>query len=145
MASLFSPAGIKCVPPRTVVLTSSLSDRFVAYPEEIVTFTCITMGSSILAWESRDYIGDGIQLEFISIDSPGLTQQSGTTTFATLDSVTNDNGEIVLVSTLQITASSQFPTSSVACRHVDSGTLNSTTFNVASEQYIYNRIIIILL
>ena len=95
-------------------------------------FTCVTRGSSILAWSSDEFIGDDVQLEFTSLDAPGSTIHSGAT-FATLISITIEN-EVVLKSTLQITASSQFPTSSVACRHIDSGRINSTTFSVAGEQ-----------
>ena len=99
----------------------------------MITFTCETMGSQILAWSNDDYIGEGIQLEFTFIDRQESTLSLGNT-IATLVSVKNESGQTVLTSTLQITVSSQFLTSSVTCHDIGSGAMNSTTFHVAGEK-----------
>ena len=114
-----------------VALSSSLDLRSTAYPQQTVVFTCVTNGSSILVWSSDDYIGNQRDITFTIVDSPGLILHSGTTV-ATLVSVTGDR-EVVLESTLEIIASSQFPMSSVACRDVDNGRINQTSFQVSGE------------
>ena len=126
------PTGINSVSSPNIVLTSTLNGRSIAYPQEVVVFTCVTRGASVLAWSSDEFIGEDIQLQFTSLDRQGSIIH-GETAFASLVSVTIEN-EIVLKSTLQITASSQFPTSSVACRHIDGARINSITFSIAGEQ-----------
>lgn len=102
-----------------------------AYPQQVINFTCVTRGSSVLAWSSDDYIGVGVRLEFLSILSLGTTMQSFVNpgTVAILINVSMENGETVLESTLRITASSQFSSSSVSCHNI-SGGINSTTFQI---------------
>ena len=113
-------------------LSSSLNGRPTAYHQQTIRFMCETRGSDILGWSSEEYIGQGALLEFTFIDRPGSTQSHGNA-IATLVSITNESGQTVLMSTLQITVSSQFSTSSVICHNIGSGAVNSTTFNVASE------------
>ena len=120
-----------------VTLSSSLNGSSSAYPQQVITFTCVTRGSSILAWSSDEYIGPGgALLTFVAFDPLGTTTASfiNPDTAAVLVSSSNENGEIVLESTLQITVSSLFPTSSVACHNVDGGAVSSFTFHIPGEQ-----------
>ena len=115
-----------------VTLSSSLNGTSTAYPQQVITFTCITRRSSVLSWSSDDYIGlDGALLTFLAFEPIGTTKSSiNSDTVAMLVSNGNENGETVLESTLQITVSSQFPMSSVACHNTASGTVNSITFHI---------------
>ena len=98
-------------------------------PGEVLTFTCVTRGSPIIAWRSDDYIGT-TQLEFAAVDSIGATDGNQNTAIATLTGKNFIDGVIVLTSKLRITTSSTFPTSSVSCVHIGSGAVNTTSFQV---------------
>ena len=52
------------------------------------------------------------------------------TTFATRVDTYDDNGVTVIVSQLQITASEQFPTSSVTCQINDDGLSDTINFHI---------------
>ena len=94
-----------------------------AYDRQEIIFTCnVRSTSTILSWSSPEYIDDRLQLA--SVDSPGHTESnpSNPTTFATLISATTDDeGVVVIVSQLQIMASSQYPfsESAVTCHAGD--------------------------
>lgn len=125
---------VELASPVVVSLTSTLNGRSMAYSGQEITFTCTTRDSQIISWSSNDYIGRDLQLEFISVDPAQLTLQSiiNPDTIATLSSVGVENGSVVLVSTLQIVASSQFSSSSISCHHIGSGEINTTTIQVAA-------------
>lgn len=127
-----------------VSLTSSLNGRSRVYPDQEVTFTCVTKGSHILSWSSENYIGRDLQLEFTSIHEPGSPEHSqvNSHTTATLTSVTTaEDGSIMLESTLRLIASSHFPSSSLTCHHVGNGLTNSTTLHVMGELlHVYYRL-----
>lgn len=88
-------------------------------PGEVLTFTCATNGSSILAWISDEYIGT--QLGFATFNNIGDTRTSpmNPNTVATLINKTNENGVDMLVSTLRIKVLSDLLDSSVTCMHID--------------------------
>ena len=117
---------------QAITLTSTISDGDVVCPGDVVTFTCVTRDSAIIGWNSVEYIGSGLQLEF---DEGGDRNeiQRGTidsNTVATFISDTLENGMRVLVSRLQITVSSASASPSVTCVHVSNNQPNTSTFRV---------------
>lgn len=127
---------------QTVNVTSTLRDGEVACAHSNVTFTCVTRGSSSMAWSSEDYIGPGnTQLGFSTFSRVGATSVSSTfpTTVATFTQKFMDGQVQVLVSTLDIVVSSASSSlKSVTCRHNDDGLTNTTSF------YVIGIIIIIV-
>ena len=107
-------------------LTSSVEQ---VCPGNAVTFTCTTVGSSTLVWQSQDYIGSGSQFEFRSIDSIG-TSQSNPNAAANLTDIST-SGMLTLTSTLRIIARSTPPNVSVSCRNVGLGETNTSTIPLA--------------
>ena len=104
-------------------------------PGEVVTFTCVTHGSPIIAWRSVDYIGT-TQLEFAAANNIGAVDlNQDNTAIATLTGKNVVDGVRVLTSKLQITTSSKFPTSSVTCVHIG---INSEEENTTSFQVVGN-------
>ena len=98
-----------------------------AYDGETVRFNCIAMGNS-MAWSSDEYIGsDGNRLEFVSIEPKGTEYRAGQTV-ATLISISNMNGSIMLKSQLQISVQSAFQISSIRCHNIGSDTVNTISF-----------------
>lgn len=136
---IFCHAVVVLASPVAISLTNTLNERSTAYNGQEITFTCTTRDSQILSWSSDDYIGRGIQLEFIAVDRTSSSIQStvNSNTTATLVSVNDDNGIVILESTLRIIASSRFPSSSINCHHIGSGQTNSSTIQVTGEQKYY--------
>ena len=123
--------GIQLAISSDVVLSSSLDGTSTAYPQQVINFTCVTRGSPVLAWSSDDYIGDGVFLEFSSVVPVGTTLRAvNSDTVAVLVDVSMESGVTVLESTLQITVSSQFSSSSVACLSPLGGISSTTSFRV---------------
>ena len=111
-----------------IKLTSTITNEdhnIILWPGEEVVFTCQTRGL-ILEWTSDDYIGESdIALEFfVYIDNLGDMKTTQSSSMAILTSVDH-----VMTSELRIRASSQFPTSTVACTNVN-GTSKNITFSV---------------
>jgi hypothetical protein len=107
-------------------------------PGQVVTITCETRGSQIIAWSSDEYIGrSGAQLQLSSTDPVGVTRRTSSTVAALINN-TNDNGVTVLVSQLRIIGSLS---SSVACINADNGmiiaimvhVLGMLTFHIISS------------
>ena len=98
------------------ITSSTLIDGVFACPGSEVIFTCKTRGSGAIAWRSEDYIGGGNAQLILSSDVTTTSSASNTTAMLTREY--NDDGELVLESTLRIIASSTFPTSSVTCVNV---------------------------
>lgn len=91
-------------------------------PGEVITFTCTTIGSPIIAWISDEYIAPGgVQLAFATVDTIGDTETSSRylSTVATLTG--NLLASQTLTSTLQLTVSAEYQVSSVTCVNVGSG------------------------
>ena len=114
---------------QNVTLNSTCEQSLV--PEQRVVFTCITRGTDILIWQS-EYIGAN-GLDIIQIYRTGgrdnVTSTSIETTYATRVSSLEENGVPVIVSRLFITASEQFPTSSVTCQINHDGPRQTISFN----------------
>ena len=146
-SSVFCHVVVELASPMVVSLTSTLNGRSMAYNGQEITFTCITRGSLIISWSSDDYIGRGLQLEFISVDQTQSSIQStvNSNTIATLVNVHVENGIVILESTLRIIVSSQFSSSSINCHHIGSGRMNSSTIQVSGEQKYYHLVIILCL
>ena len=114
-------------------LTSTLREGNHTCPGEEVNFTCTVRGPSslsvlVVGWSSDEYIGQGDSLQLSTADMIGVTETSGSTTAtATVTNNTNVNGELVLESTLRISA---VEASTVTCRDANQG-LASIEFTVS--------------
>ena len=94
-------------------------------PGDVVNITCVTRGSSVIAWSSDEYIEEGgTQLAFATFNHVGDTQRSPITdsTLATLTSKVYEGTVPVLESRLHIIVSSTRSVSTVTCIHVSGGT-----------------------
>ena len=90
-----------------------------AYHGQRVTFTCTIVANSdvILTWRSAQYIDGNLQFKPADPEGQNITDSQNPTTVATLINTTrSSNGEITVVSELQLTASVLYPTSRVRCR-----------------------------
>ena len=94
-------------------LTSTLREGNRTCPGDEVIFNCTVRAPStlpvlVLAWSSTEYIGQGGSLQFSTADMLGAVETSvmdgNVTATATLTNYTNVSGELVLESTLCITA-----------------------------------------
>lgn len=132
MTSSLHAATSSFVFPQTI--TSTLIDEpKILCPGEDITFTCVTRGSPIIAWQSDEYIGEGgTQLEFATFNNQGDTDSSSVNpdTVATLTRNSNEDGVQVLESKLRVITSAEFPDASVTCVHVGTGIKNTTRFHV---------------
>ena len=119
---------------RNVTLTSTLNDDLTAYPQQIVIFTCVTIGSGILEWSSNKYIGQGEMWQFTSIRCHGENRTGNDpNTVAICDSATPvDGGQTMIVSQLSIVASVSYPTSTVSCSNNGGGGKMSITFQTTA-------------
>ena len=128
-------------------LTSTLENGQFACRESRVNFTCVTRGSSGIAWTSDAYIGpNGAQLVFeAELDDTGdiRTSVSRMDTVATLTGEQEDQGETVLESTLCINPIPDTQNTSVTCIHTDSGQRDTTTFQVIGKSGIQCSIVYI--
>ena len=117
----------------TTMLSSTLRDGHRTCPGDKVIFNCVTNGSASHAWRSDEYIGQGgIQLEFASYDSQGFIRSnpaSNIGTFATLIAIENRTQGIIR-SQLEITVTSDYPNATISCLHVDTGSSNTTAFQL---------------
>ena len=112
-------------------LNSTLIGGNLSYAQQRVVFTCVTRNSTLLEWESTDYIGEGGNVIQISSygDNNVTRSLSNPDTYATRVSVSVEDGVTVIVSQLFITVSEQFPTSSVTCRIDEQGPRKTISFN----------------
>ena len=106
-------------------------------------FTCVTRGSTLLEWRSNEHIGiNGDDIQIYSVGSrDNVTSVTIPTTYATRVSVSVEDGVTVIVSQLFITASEQFPTSSVTCRINGQGPIESISFNTTGMKASGKRIL----
>ena len=89
---------------------------------EIKEFNCTTIGSSIMAWYSEEYIGvNDLQILSHNRAATVVSSVNNPSTIATRLSSTVENGLPVIVSQLRIVVSSQYQTASVTCRNIATG------------------------
>lgn len=121
-------------------LSSTLLPGKVLCPGEEVIFTCVTRGSSIIAWMSDEYIGGGKQLEFSTENEIG---EHKVTRFGAIATLVNksDDGEMITVleSQLQVNISANFTDPSVTCVHVATYSRNTSRFRVLGMNTILLR------
>ena len=113
-------------------LNSTLIGGNLSYPQQKVVFTCVTWNTTILEWRSNDYIGEGSHdIQISSAGDNNVTRSLlNPDTYATRVSVSVEDGVAVIVSQLFITATEQFPTSSVTCRINGQGPRQIISFNI---------------
>ena len=124
-------------PPLNLTSTSNGNP---VYREQEVTFTCTTRGSSILAWSSDHYIGEGSLLEFVAtINTQGTSIESAVNnnTVATLIYTNEDEQRFVLQSELRILVLSTHPQSTILCHNVDQSLETNITFCVFGKNYLF--------
>ena len=115
-----------CVPSDTPIVTGWRNCLTGAW-----VITCDIRDSSILAWESDQYIGEhGRRLEFLSAENIGTVKSSTSEShvFANLTASYHENGIQVLNSQLVISESHYQPSTKVTCVNVGLGTENSYGF-----------------
>ena len=119
-------------------MSSTLIRGRLALPGQIVVFTCVTTNTTLLEWQSDEYIGTGGggDLQIFSGGRDNVTSITNPNTYATLNSVTMENGIIVIESQLFITALDRFPTSSVTCRIDGQGPQETISFNTTGTKLI---------
>jgi hypothetical protein len=119
-----------------IVLSSPLSEGQRVCPGDAIMFTCVTNGSAILAWSSDDYIGQGgVQLEFASFHQPGRIARNRASpigTQAVLVSKEIEENETlgILESQLSVIVTSDYQTATIKCLHVDTGSEETTGFQL---------------
>ena len=138
-STLYVPIG--SVDP-SVMLTSNLFKGRRAYDGQRVTVRCVVVGiHTILTWRSVQYIGTGGDvLQLASADPAGqmASNSRNPTTVATLISTSHNGGVTTTVSELHLTASSQFPNSSVSCGVNSHGPVSTIVFQTLfGKEYMY--------
>ena len=110
--------------------TSSLIRQSLSLPQQQLVFTCKTKGSTILEWQSIEYIGTGgDSIPIYSVGSrDNVTSGGNPSTYATRDSIDIEDGLMIIVSRLFIVAMEQFPTATVTCQINGNGPSKSITF-----------------
>ena len=126
-----------------MILSSTLTP-LLAYPHQVVTFTCTTRGSGILEWRSVEYTGN-ISLQILSLSHApnSVVSRSNPDTVATRVSTTSENGVSVITSELLIIASTLYPNSTITCGNNGRGSTRNITFQTAGESYTVNRMIVL--
>ena len=117
---------------QTVELTSNLTDGNIAYDDQVIVFRCIAR-STILVWQSDDYIGpiaDGRDIRLTFVDPPGYTERSQSVdgTVARVINVIDDMDGTLIDSELVIRASLSMRNASVTCTNNGLGRMNTTYF-----------------
>ena len=117
---------------QNVSLNGSLSENSAIPPGENITFKCITLGSSILAWTGTNYVDS--RIEFIVFDQIGTMYTPNTYATAILVNVSTDmNGRSIIESHLNITVQSSIPSSAITCHNVGTGETRALSFQSKSE------------
>ena len=113
--------------------TSSLNDQREVHRGESVTFRCITVGSTTLAWSGDDYIGT-CRTDFMTTETVGAQISPNNFTTAELVDVYSDmNGRPVIVSQLTIIVQRSIKSSTVTCHHVGTRVSESISFHLSGK------------
>jgi hypothetical protein len=125
---------LQCVLLQDVFLNSSMvADEQgvnLVRPGEIVSFRCITRGSSILAWTSPEYIRD--RLEFANFQSSGAVATSGFASAELIDAYNDGNQQPVIISQLTIVIQRNILNSSIVCHHTGRELTAAVSFKLSS-------------
>ena len=118
---------------QNVSLNSSLDGQGNVHRGENVTFQCSTVGSSILAWSSDEYISD--RIEFLAIHRIGtIVAPNHYTSAVLIDIMINDGGgQVVIVSQLSIVVQKDISQSSITCHNVGRGQTKTVSFQLSSK------------
>ena len=103
---------------------------------ENITFECVTVGSSILAWSSNEYINArGDRIEFLVIHENGtIIMAPNSHTLARLIGVyTDEDGQSVIVSQLSIIVQRTKKHFSISCHHVGNGLTKTVTLQLSGK------------
>ena len=130
------------------------SDGLKACNGKVITFTCMTKGSPIIAWSSDTYIGMGnVQLAFAAEnDNVGTRRNSSSNPNTVAELVTKEtdsNGTQILISNLTITTTTEHSedsnnniiTSSVMCINIGDSTTKTLDFHVLGKYLFTLRIL----
>ena len=111
-----------------IQFTSTLNGQL-AHRGDNITFTCTTKGSSLLVWNSIEYISSSLgRIVFSSDQTIGTLSTPNGYTSAQLTNVYEDeNGRRVIESQLTIIVQRTIQHFSITCQNVGSG-LNETIF-----------------
>ena len=122
--------GIGCV-NSPIQLDSTPQNLSTVISGQSLIFTCMTTGSTIIAWSSIEYINrGGSQLTFLSINNPGMIKSiSNSGNFAILTKV--DRANQVLKSQLHLVNVTVMST--VICYNNDQGVNATITFSVGKK------------
>lgn len=103
---------------------------------DVVNFTCRTIGSNTLVWNSPEYIGqNGKQLSLSPLNL-GTTSSLNTYAVATVTNTYIENGQRVLESNLTIIVQGNIPSASVICSSLGTGESSMTSFRLAKNPMI---------
>ena len=119
-----------------VQLCSTPQNISLVCPGQSVTFTCMTVGSTILAWSSSHYISDtGAQLFFASDESLNSSKPSPNgASIANLTMVNTSNlSMIILESQLQFYVSEEYNASQIICSNNANGVNVTISFTVGKK------------
>ena len=116
-------------------MNSSLNGQQDVRRGENILFECVTVGSSILAWSSNEYINArGGRIEFLVVHDNGtIIMAPNSYTLAKLIGVYNEDGQPVIVSQLSIIVQRTIPHFSVSCHHVGSGLTKTVTLQLSGK------------
>ena len=120
---------------QNVTLTSTLTEDLVAYDEQEIVFTCTTLFSNILQWNSSEYIGSDSHIQVYN-GALGTDVRRGNA-HATLVRAAIEDGVLVLVSELHIRASTLYPTATVECNNNGHGSNQTIIFNSISKIFYW--------
>ena len=111
--------------------TSSLNDQREVHRGDGVTFRCITVGSTTLAWSGDDYIGG--RIEFMATETGAQISPNNFTSVELVDVYSDVNGRCVMESQLSIIVQKTIRSTSVTCHHVGSGISESISFHLSGK------------
>ena len=113
----------------------NLSQALLVCPGKIMTFTCMTVGSPLLAWSSDRYISESGSVLFFSPSEDIMGTTKTSPNGASVGNLTqvNSSDPIILESTLQFNVSHQYSRFQIICINIANGVNATTEFNVGKN------------
>ena len=113
------------------LVTLNITSGTIVRPGDNVTFMCTTIGSSIIAWSSDEYIGrGGVRLELFANATSRESSQISNATAVLLSTTYNSEGDIVLTSALSLVVMETPYNISVTCVNIGRETNSTIRLNV---------------